>query len=196
MAPATGQYRFFRVVACVQLALGERPLQGQGAKAHPAAGGRAEAPGQGPHPQGQCHPVQQPWTPTVAPAADPIPQTGARSPLPGRPYRRGQGHHGGRSHFDVSTLALVNPAYTSQIDSWTGLLQGTRRGDRFYCLEGAVLDADTNTACDIPARLYYDGIGLYTPSRRGESPARGTNRDSDGDCPPRTRVAGACNKAP
>lgn len=64
---------FFRVVACVQLALGERPLQGQGARAQPAAGGRAEAPGQGPHPQGPCHPVQQPWTPTAAPAADPVP---------------------------------------------------------------------------------------------------------------------------
>ncbi|MYA04319.1 MAG: transposase, partial [Caldilineaceae bacterium SB0664_bin_22] len=35
-----------------------------------------------------------------------------------------------------SAPALVNPAYTSQVDSRTGLLQGTRRRDRFYCLDG------------------------------------------------------------
>ncbi|MYC62276.1 MAG: hypothetical protein F4X16_05505 [Caldilineaceae bacterium SB0661_bin_34] len=64
-----------------------------------------------------------------------------------------------------SALALVNPACTSQIDSRTGLLQGCRRRDRFYCLNGVVPDADVNAACNIPARLYDDGITLYTPYR-------------------------------
>ncbi len=64
-----------------------------------------------------------------------------------------------------SALVLVNPAYTSQIDSRTGLLQGTRRGDRFYGLDGVVLDADTNAARNILQRLYDDGIALYTPYR-------------------------------
>ncbi len=64
-----------------------------------------------------------------------------------------------------SALVLVNPAYTSQIDSRTGLLQGTRRGDRFYGLDGVVLDADTNAARNILQRMYDDGITLYTPYR-------------------------------
>ena len=64
-----------------------------------------------------------------------------------------------------SVLVLVNPAYTSQIDSRTGLLQGTRRGDRFYGLDGVVLDADTNAARNILQRLYDTEITLYTPYR-------------------------------
>ncbi len=62
-----------------------------------------------------------------------------------------------------SALALANPAYTSQIDSRTGLSQGTRRGNRFYCLGGVVLDSDANAACNILARLYDQEITLYIP---------------------------------
>ena len=64
-----------------------------------------------------------------------------------------------------SALALVNPAYTSQVDSRTGLLQGRRRWDRFYCCDGVVLDADINAACNILARLYDEEITLYMPYR-------------------------------
>ena len=64
-----------------------------------------------------------------------------------------------------SALALVNPACTSQIDSRTGLLQGHRRRDRFYCLDGVVLDADAHAACNILARLYDEEITLYMPYR-------------------------------
>ena len=39
------------------------------------------------------------------------------------------------------------------------------------------------------------GCVVHAP-RGGACPARGTNQDSGGDCPPRTRVAGACNGAP
>ncbi len=59
-----------------------------------------------------------------------------------------------------SALALVNPACTSQTASWTGLLQGTRQGDRLYCVDEVVLDADANAACDIRDRLNDDGIVL------------------------------------
>ena len=38
-----------------------------------------------------------------------------------------------------------------------------RRGDRFYCVDRVVLDADLNTACNIRERLDDPGIGLYTP---------------------------------
>ncbi len=59
---------------------------------------------------------------------------------------------------------LVNPAYTSQIDSCTGLLQGTRRGDRFYGLDGVVLDADTNAARNILQRLYVSPDPEHVPA--------------------------------
>ena len=62
-----------------------------------------------------------------------------------------------------SAPVLVNPACTLQIDSRTGLLQGRCCGDRFYCLNGIVLDADVNVACNIPARLYDEEIPLYMP---------------------------------
>jgi len=45
-----------------------------------------------------------------------------------------------------STLVLVNPAYTSQIDSRFGVLLGHRKGDVFYCFDGEELQADTNAA--------------------------------------------------
>ena len=64
-----------------------------------------------------------------------------------------------------SSVVLVNAAYTSQIDSTSGLLLGTRSGDRFYRVNGDVLDADTNAARNILARLYDNEIQLYTPYR-------------------------------
>ena len=46
----------------------------------------------------------------------------------------------------TSTVHLVNSAYTSQIDSFSGLLIGTRKGDRFYRTNGEVIQADWNAA--------------------------------------------------
>jgi transposase len=65
-----------------------------------------------------------------------------------------------------SALALVNAAYTSQIDSRHGLPLGERHGDRFYCFDGVVLDADCNAARNILARLTDPDIGLYTPYKQ------------------------------
>ena len=60
-------------------------------------------------------------------------------------------------------LHLVNAAYTSQMDSNTGLLEGKRVGDKFYCANGDVLQADTNAALNILARLYDVKITRYMP---------------------------------
>ncbi len=83
-----------------------------------------------------------------------------------------------------SALVLVNPAYTSQIDSRTGLLQGKRRGDRFHGLDGVVLDADTNAARNILQRMYDDEIDLYMPYRKVRSLLLDRTGTPEGPAPP------------
>lgn len=61
---------------------------------------------------------------------------------------------------------LVNAAYTSQVDSTTGLLQGKRLGDKFYRENGDVLQADHNAALNVRARLDDPEISRYTPYRQ------------------------------
>jgi hypothetical protein len=60
---------------------------------------------------------------------------------------------------------LVNGAYTSQMDSANGLLQGKRIGDKFYRENGDVLQADHNAALNVKARLGDRDISRYTPYR-------------------------------
>jgi hypothetical protein len=60
---------------------------------------------------------------------------------------------------------LVNCSWTSQMDSTTGLLEGKRVGDRFYCASGDVLQADHNAALNVLARLSDEDIGRFTPYR-------------------------------
>lgn len=60
---------------------------------------------------------------------------------------------------------LVNAAYTSQMDSDTGLLQGKRVADKFYRSNGDVLQADHNAARNVLARLYDPDITRYMPYR-------------------------------
>ena len=95
-----------------------------------------------------------------------------------------------------SALALVNPAYTSQIDSRTGLLQGHRRWDRFYCTDGVVLDADVNAACNILARLYDEEITLYTPYRDVRALLAERTRQSVGTAPPGLELRGLATPSP
>jgi len=64
-----------------------------------------------------------------------------------------------------STLVLVASAFTSQMDSRTGLLTGQRKGDRFHCNDGVVLHADQNAALNVLARMKDPEIGLYMPYR-------------------------------
>jgi len=58
---------------------------------------------------------------------------------------------------------LVNGAYTSQMDSTTGLLEGKRMGDKFYRTNGDVLQADHNAAMNVLARLDDPEISRFTP---------------------------------
>ena len=51
-----------------------------------------------------------------------------------------------------STLSVVNPAYTSQVDSLTGTLLGCRQGDCFIRYTGDVIQADWNAAVNICIR--------------------------------------------
>lgn len=58
---------------------------------------------------------------------------------------------------------LVNAAYTSQMDSLTGRLEGVRKGEKFYRANGDVLQADFNAARNVLARMYDPDIDRYTP---------------------------------
>ncbi|CAM2945378.1 zinc ribbon domain-containing protein [Helicobacter felis] len=61
-----------------------------------------------------------------------------------------------------STLHLVNPAYTSQSDSFSGgLLLGQRKGDYFYRENGEVVQADYNAARNILARYFDTEISRF-----------------------------------
>jgi len=62
-----------------------------------------------------------------------------------------------------ATHVVVNAAYTSQMDSFTGLLEGKRVGDKFHRINGDVLQADTNAARNVKARIHDQGIARYTP---------------------------------
>lgn len=50
------------------------------------------------------------------------------------------------------SVLLVSPAYTSQIDSFSGIKEGVRRGCRFYAASGIVYDADLNASRNIGNR--------------------------------------------
>ncbi len=65
-----------------------------------------------------------------------------------------------------SALHVVNPAYTSQMDSRYRILLGKRRGKKFYCFDGEVLDAETNAARNVLHRAEDPEIGLYTPYKK------------------------------
>lgn len=61
----------------------------------------------------------------------------------------------GANHF------LVAAAYTSQMDSVTGLLEGKRVDDKFYRINGDVLQADLNASRNVLARLRDPEITRY-----------------------------------
>jgi IS605 OrfB family transposase len=50
------------------------------------------------------------------------------------------------------TVLLIDPKFTSQIDSRTGLKDGLRKGSRYYCSDGVILDADLNASINITKR--------------------------------------------
>ena len=68
-----------------------------------------------------------------------------------------------------STVIHVNAAYTSQMDSRNGSLSGKRSGDKFYCADGVVLQADVNAARNVLARSQDPEISLWTPYQQVKS---------------------------
>ncbi|MEC4813428.1 MAG: zinc ribbon domain-containing protein [Scytonema sp. PMC 1069.18] len=60
-----------------------------------------------------------------------------------------------------STISVVNPAYTSQVDNLTGTLLGRRFGDRFIRYMGDVIQADWNAAINIRVRGQDKQITRY-----------------------------------
>ncbi len=73
------------------------------------------------------------------------------------------------SHRRGSTVAYINAAYTSQMDSRHGTLSGKRNGDHFYCFDGEVLQADVNAARNILARLTDQEIDRWMPYQQVKS---------------------------
>lgn len=51
-------------------------------------------------------------------------------------------------------VETVSPSYTSQINCITGKIDGTRKGCRYYCADGIVLDADWNASINIACRKH------------------------------------------
>ncbi len=68
-----------------------------------------------------------------------------------------------------STISVVNPAYTSQLDSQTGTLLGRRCGDRFTRYTGDVIQADWNAAINIRIRGQDNQITRYMRSGEVET---------------------------
>jgi len=68
-----------------------------------------------------------------------------------------------------STVVLINPAYTSQIDSRNGCLMGRRNGEQFNCFDGVVLQADENAARNVLARLFDPEIDRWMPFQKVKS---------------------------
>lgn len=68
-----------------------------------------------------------------------------------------------------STVSVVNPAYTSQVDHLTGTLLGRREGDRFIRYTGDVIQADLNAAINIRVRGTDNNITRYMRSDNVES---------------------------
>ena len=60
------------------------------------------------------------------------------------------------------------------MDSLTGLLQGKRVGDKFYRVNGDVLQADHNAARNVLARLYDSEVGRFTSLQGSETHFVGT----------------------
>lgn len=95
------------------------------------------------------------------------------------------------SHRRCASVLLVNSAYTSQVDSATGLLQGRRVGDRFYRITGEVVQADENAAKNVLARLSDPEIDRWTPYTKVRSILQSRTDRYRSDCPTKTPVAPA-----
>lgn len=62
-----------------------------------------------------------------------------------------------KAPFYRKTVILIDPRFTSQLDSRTGKKDGERKGRRYYARDGVVLDADYNAAINIAKRTQLPG---------------------------------------
>ena len=113
--------------------------------------------------------------------------------------RLGQEQNGRDPNLDISTqtfcAGIGQPGLRFANGLPDGPVQDTRQGDRFYGVDGVVLDANTNPTCNIRNRLHDDEITLWIPVGR----SRPWSRREPGqrwDWPTRTRVAGTCKPVP
>lgn len=95
------------------------------------------------------------------------------------------------SHRRCASVQLINPAYTSQVDSVTGLLQGKRVVDRFHRITGEVVQADENAAKNVLARLSDPEIDRWTPYTKVRSILQARTDRYRSDCPTKAPVAPA-----
>ncbi|MCP4748118.1 MAG: hypothetical protein GY874_18585 [Desulfobacteraceae bacterium] len=86
-------------------------------------------------------------------------------------------------------MQLINAAYTSQIDHRTECFTGVRKGDRFYCANGEVYQADENAAKNVRARLYDPEIDRWTDYKKPGPSCSGALTVAGWDCSTRTPVA-------
>lgn len=86
-------------------------------------------------------------------------------------------------------VETVEPAYTSQTDSRTGQRDGIRKGCRYHCADGLMLDADWNAAANIARKSnrpfsnplpvdgsirFLSGRSHVNRAKRGKNPNVGT----------------------
>jgi IS605 OrfB family transposase len=60
-------------------------------------------------------------------------------------------------------VETVSPTWTSQTDCRSGKRDGQRKGCRYYCIDGIVLDADWNAAVNIAHRSSHPSTNNATP---------------------------------
>jgi hypothetical protein len=95
-----------------------------------------------------------------------------------------------------ATHVVVNAADTSHMDSFTNLLEGRRKDDKFYRANGEALQVDFNAARNVRARMDDQEITRYMPhlqvrqiSRSRSSGATERQNASVGRRNPRQRSA-------
>lgn len=78
-----------------------------------------------------------------------------------------------KAQLSGKKVETVSPVYTSQTNSRTGLRDGERRGRRYICKDGVVLDADWNAAVNIVIRSKHPVSSEATPVDGGLTPLAG-----------------------
>lgn len=74
-------------------------------------------------------------------------------------------------------VETVNPANTSQANSRSGKIDGTRKGCRYYCPDGIVLDADWNASINIGHRSKHP-VSSAPPVDGGLRPLSGRRQST------------------